>query len=575
MNICKLKIVKFRGVEECVLDIGKVNALVGENNAGKSSLLKAINAFFNPDDELLTFRKGQHQYSSNSYPKITVVFENIPAVPDLTSKVFDNTLTIELTYSPKTKNITYKYIKEEAHSLDMSFINDVLKQYVDFVLIPPIRNENDFLINEQAVLKRVIDRYLNKHFQSRDTVSPKFKEATNQLKKNAFNKISKELGRFYGSDHDLKFHLDYKKDITYRDFLDFTFLQIIDQDNHFNIEDNGSGIQSLTIIALYRLLASLLEKNILLGIEEPEINLHPQAQRKLVKIMLASLNANNEVQIFFTTHSTVIVDSIDHTDILLFRRIEDKKRGFKTTITQLPSDFMEKYDLSEEGYSKFHKYRNSDFFFSRFIVIVESSTDAEVFSALMRLKHIDMEDYSLSIINLDGIKNMKYPLFLIKELQLPYLIILDKDYFLPYLNTDLEPSRDSRGFPRYKFTSFNSGRYVESLIPDDEDRTKLLQLFKANHSRALDLLDKYNIISLRYCLEMDLISSGSACNIFYNKLNIPIVERSTKTLLVDKKKALKKMDNLMFVIENTPHQNLPNSYKRIKKVLIESIKKYC
>jgi hypothetical protein len=41
------------------------------------------------------------------------------------------------------------------------------------------------------------------------------------------------------------------------------------------------------------------------------------------------------------------------------------------------------------------------------------------------------------------------------------------------------------------------------------------------------------------------------------------------------KKALKKMDNLMYVIENTPHQNLPNSYKRIKKVLLERIKKYC
>ena len=575
MKICKVKLYKFRGVGECILDINEVNALVGENNAGKSSLLRALNAFFNFDEEEIAFIKGKHQYTSSSLPTITIFFDDLPDDEEVTEKAIDGKLIIEQKYSPRSKNITYKYITGQAHSLDKSFIDTILKKYVDFVLIPPIRNERDFIVSEQAVMKRVIDTYLEKHFSSRDTVTPKFKTATNFLQRNAFSKIAKELGQFYNLDHGFEFQLTYNDDITYKDFLQLLQLKIVDREHSFDIEDNGSGIQSLTIIALYRLLASLSSKNIILGIEEPEVNLHPQAQKQLIKNMISSLNPTNEIQIFFTTHSTVIVDTVKHTDIILFRKIEDSRRGFKTIVTQLPSDFMEKYGLEEGGYNKFHKYRNSEFFFSRFIVLVESTTDAEMFIKLMELKHISLEDYSLSVLNLDGVDNMKYPLFLIKELNLPFLAILDKDYFLRYLNEDLNSSRDTIGFPRYRYDNYKSGRYIESLITDELDRTRLLELFRTNHSRALDLLEKYNIICMKYCLEMDLIASDTACNLFYDRLQIDQTHREKRTLLVDRSNAIKKMKNLAAIIESTPHKNLPNSYKRIKKVIAEKIKEYC
>jgi len=310
-------------------------------------------------------------------------------------------------------------------------------------------------------------------------------------------------------------------------------------------------------------------------ISKPEVNLHPQAQKQLIKSMISSLNPTSEIQIFFTTHSAVIVDAVKHTDIILFRKVVDRKRGFKTIVTQLPSDFMEKYSLEEGGYNKFHKYRNSEFFFSRFIVLVESTTDAEIFIKLMELKDIKLEDYSLSILNLDGVDNMKYPLFLIKELDLPFLTILDKDYFLLYLNDKLDDSRDSVGFPRYLYDSYKRGRYIDTLITKEEDRTTLLELFRTNHSRALDLLEKYNIICMKYCLEMDLIASNTACEYFYEKLSIPVENREKLTLLMGKNNAIKKMRNLLYVVEATPHRNLPNSYKRIKKVMAEKIKEYC
>jgi len=122
MKICKVNLFKFRGVEECILDIHEVNALVGENNAGKSSLLRALNAFFNFDEEQLAFIKGKHQYTGKSLPTITIVFDDLPGDVEITQKAIDGRLTLEQKYSPRTKNVTYKYIQGNSQSLDKSFI---------------------------------------------------------------------------------------------------------------------------------------------------------------------------------------------------------------------------------------------------------------------------------------------------------------------------------------------------------------------------------------------------------------------------------------------------------------------
>lgn len=79
------------------------------------------------------------------------------------------------------------------------------------------------------------------------------------------------------------------------------------------VSEYGSGIKSLTVIALHRMLAQLGNTSIVLGIEEPETNLHPQAQRMLIN-SLKTGRQTCETQAIFATHST-IVDALDHDDI--------------------------------------------------------------------------------------------------------------------------------------------------------------------------------------------------------------------------------------------------------------------
>ena len=67
--------------------------------------------------------------------------------------------------------------------------------------------------------------------------------------------------------------------------------------------------------------------SIILGIEEPETNLHPQAQRMLIHSLQNSRQAC-ETQAIFATHSTVVIDALNHDDIVLVRKVKGFKARF-------------------------------------------------------------------------------------------------------------------------------------------------------------------------------------------------------------------------------------------------------
>jgi len=66
-----------------------------------------------------------------------------------------------------------------------------------------------------------------------------------------------------------------------------------------SIINEGTGLNQLIL-----LLATLTEapKNAIIGIEEPELHLHPSAQSKLAKILMGIAKSHSK-QIIFTTHS--------------------------------------------------------------------------------------------------------------------------------------------------------------------------------------------------------------------------------------------------------------------------------
>jgi hypothetical protein len=154
-----------------------------------------------------------------------------------------------------------------------------------------------------------------------------------------------------------------------------------------------------------------------------------------------------------------------------------------------------------------------------------------------------------------------------------FLIILDKDYFIPYLNDELDKSRNSNGFPKYRYEyKSNQLDLIKEIIPDERVRTRLLKEFKRNHSSAMNTLENYNVICFRYMLEIDLIASDTGANIYYEHLNISEQNKNKLELLKNRKKQIKDIRNILEVIKRLPYKNYPNSYKRIRNFLKNKFK---
>lgn len=571
MKIKDIHISKFRSVENGKFHFNQITAIVGQNNSGKSALMRALNSFFNPEIEIHHYINGTNLYSTKrAIPRITIDFQSVPNKPIYNPFTINGEITVKQEFNKQRNKLEYS-VKNNGtfQTATEAFINELFSD-VQFVLIPTERGAKYQGQDEVTILKRLLDNFFSTHTAKRDTLSPKVKDAFKYLKKNALSKVSKGIEEMYLAKKGFNLEIDSRFPLNYELFINDLSIKVIEEGQNFKLEECGSGIQSLIAISIYRYLAKLDHTNYIIGIEEPEINLHPQAQKELIFALLDETN-NNDLQLIFTTHSTVLIDELDHTKIVLVRKEKDEKRSFKTTIHQLDSNFWNNYNLQVLQYDKFHKFRNSEFFFANHVIVTEGPTDSEVFRNLLKQKNVVIERHGISVLELSGINSLKYAFYLLRDLSIPKTMIIDKDFFFDYQNGDKANSRYASGFFNYRNTFKN-----ETLIPEilnvENKRNQIETFLTENHSRALDLTLEFDVLCMKYNMEMDLIASTTARNLIYQRLNIPVADRNTNNLLTNYEKGLKKLELLLYVLDNLPHRNLPNSYKRMIKRFQELIK---
>ncbi len=571
MKIKEVHISKFRSVENGKFHFNQVTAIVGQNNSGKSALMRALNSFFNPIAEIHHFMDGTNLYTTKrAVPRITIDFESVPNKAVYNPFLNNGQICVKQEFNKQRNRLEYS-VKSNNNFLIATedFVKELFSD-VQFVLIPTERGAKYKGQDEITILKKLLDNFFSTHTAKRDTLSPKVKDAFKYFKKNALSKVSKGIEDMYLAKKGFSVEIDSRFPLNYELFINDLAIKIVEEEQNFKLEECGSGIQSLVAISIYRYLAKLNHSNFIIGIEEPEINLHPQAQKELIFALLDETN-NNDLQLIFTTHSTVLIDELDHTKIVLVRKEKDVKRSFKTTIHQLNSQFWQNYNLQTLQYDKFHKFRNSEFFFANHVIVTESPTDSEVFRNLLKLKNLVIERHGISVLELSGISSLKYAFYLLRDLKIPKTMIIDKDFFFDYQNGSKANSRYGNGFFNYRNT-YNNEPLIPEILNNQNKRTQIEGLLSSNHSRALDLTLEFDVLCMKYNMEMDLVGSTTARNLIYNRLNIPVADRNTNNLLTNFEGSLKKLDLLLHVISNLPHQNLPNSYKRLIKRFKEIVK---
>ncbi|SDS83253.1 ATP-dependent nuclease [Microterricola viridarii] len=561
IHVTKVRIEKFRAIGKAEVELQEATALVGQNGSGKSSVLRALNSFFNFEEERADFEAGRHAYQKGTGSTIELTITGLasdPALPYV--QPGGTTLRAQFKFT-RLKASWHVYTGGRWQKAPDGF-RDALRKQISFALIPTRRDHEVAHGAEHGLLGRAAGEWIAANRQ-RDRVSPRLVEIGASFKKNALTGFQKQLRQVAPMNGPFSFELEFSTDPDYRLLLPNLALTVREGGQSIRLEDSGSGTQSIAIFALYAYLAELEGKAFIIGMEEPEQNLHPQAQRQLMAHLVGM-----GLQVVFTTHSPTIVDTLEHEQVILCRRVIGKSRGLESQLTQVGSNFFTRYGIDRASYYRFHRRLNSEFLFADFVVVVEGPADTAVVNTLMQDAGVDTAELGMNIVTLGGVTSIAHMYYLMRELDIASAYVVDKDYFLPYSKSDRAASLDSAGYPQYQSVA-KSGTLLPVLFPKTSDQATLTRHLHRNHAEAMKMLRPLGFFCFRYALEVDLVAAQKPRAKMFASLKVAASDQNEKHLLTKRyaSKGIKSLEVIVDAITGIPPVALPNSYKALRREL--------
>lgn len=448
-----LRINGFRGIENLEITLPKVTILFGQNNAGKTSIIKALQLvlgdygrYLSSEDFFIDSADDQQVDKITVDIRIIPIDENgrVKTFEDDWVNVFGEIIQPDLdeydyvalrAIAKQHETLQGKYITEreyltEWNDFDNWLDSDTLKltKKLDEITFIPIDAQRD-IHSEIKEKYSFIGRVLSNINYSSSEIE-ELEEKIAEINQNAVDK-SANLTH-------LKTHLDKLSETTLgrgkteimpfpkkiRDLSKNFSLHFGDNANSsFSMEYHGMGTRSwasmLTVKAFTEMLRDSFEKESkpffsLIAAEEPEAHLHPNAQRTLYN-QLASM----ENQVIVSTHSPYLISMADYSQLRALY-----KKDAKVYCYQLDKHLErnEKYEL-RRGMVR----TNSELFFSKVILLAEGVTEEQVLPAL--LQNYFSKNCSALGVNCVGINGKSYAPYikLAVSFGVPVCIISDND----------------------------------------------------------------------------------------------------------------------------------------------------
>ncbi|MBI3806750.1 MAG: ATP-dependent endonuclease [Nitrospirae bacterium] len=543
MKLTHLHIKNFRSCREIYLEIGNMHALVGANNAGKSSVLRALDFLFNPSAKLLNEESFWNKDTSLEI-RVEAVFSELTNKEEEALGAYLNTDgTFHMARSARMgtrsgesesdseqgedkigvgqhckkpvpesewlqeSHITGNNIKEWWKKKDQLVVNgvsfadflggtttptvtawkDKAKEFIEthaekipkkdtwidnpkgyanvlkgtlpfFVLVPAVRDVTEESKGTKsspfgkllyAILDTVTEEKKSKIGSILGEVSkqmnrtggaervPLIAETENQL-----NKLLNDF--FIGCDLEIEFQTPTLEVLLASPKL------FVDDGFRNAVENKGHGLQRAVIFTILRRYAEHMtssaegkKRNLILAVEEPELYMHPQAQRTIRRVFRKIAEGGD--QVLFSTHSSLLVDVAYFDEIIRMECIVGTVNGKKTAESrawQLPMSKMiqdleirfptTKGNVTPESmrdqYSHAYNPRRNEGFFAFKIVLVEGPTEEYSLPIYAdSLPNCAFDPQGISAVECGGKGSMDRLFRIFNELHIPCFMLFDYD----------------------------------------------------------------------------------------------------------------------------------------------------
>jgi len=416
--IKKIRIQNFRSIKNLEIQLGKINAFIGPNNAGKSNIMKALSLILGETyPTVKSFDDKDFYKYDKSNPILIEVFFDQPLRCD--SRVYG----FKLTYDGS--NCEYVPIDSGGNELTYSSgrvmkISNEMKEEVTLLYL-----SLDRLASGQVTpSKWTLYGKLIKHINSK-IASEKKEEFKNKVQEGYTNNIYPAIQQV---EDILKGHI---REQTGLDVL--LKLSILDPteviknlrpyfkegDIEYDAEDMGAGTQSALAIAIARAYAEVVRNPLIIAIEEPELYLHPHGCRHFYKL-LKDL-ADNGLQIIYTTHERSFVDIRNFESIHIVRKENEETVVYSGSSLTRSSQFDE-----VKTASKFDEYLN-EVFFAEHVILVEGFSDKVACQLALEKLGLDIDLKNVSIIECGSKTAIKPIAEILKHFSIYTFVLIDSD----------------------------------------------------------------------------------------------------------------------------------------------------
>jgi putative ATP-dependent endonuclease of the OLD family len=379
MKIFDINIRNFRGIKNLDnLKVGDINTFVGKNDAGKSCILKAMDAFFNekftnhdvykgiaegekteitirfvPEDNINKLALDSEnkiqlkkQFSFNSTGKL--IKEVFYVCNDINSNEIGNCWgvkeseinsflsSIQVEYSKSGRGVTNlsKIEQIDAATIDKGrvlktypadeFLKNIKKQY-EFIELPDYSlfdAEQDLNVSSstfQTQFKPIATQSLN----SNADLTSQIESNVQRDLENEFGVITELMKRNVPELEKIKPSVS----CNWGNLVKFDLsLKFSNDTFEIPISNKGTGFKRLLMVAYFEYLAQKTTKRYqIYGIEEPETFLHPELQNDLLNSII-SLSENS--QFFITTHSPVFAGATKNSSIVVVKKVDEISNYF-------------------------------------------------------------------------------------------------------------------------------------------------------------------------------------------------------------------------------------------------------
>ncbi|MFN9476163.1 ATP-dependent nuclease [Acidovorax sp.] len=432
MRITSFDFSYIKSFKSLSFDIDKTSVLIGQNDHGKSSILKTIDIVLNRLDANILRHGALHPDMAEV---LLPIFPVQAKARRITINYRSGTHKKQLHITVRT-DLTFTVVEKIERSQKTTSqaieVLGKLREANKFILIPALRDA------QSPEFQEIFTRMLREHGLSkmipqkaggtpkeyralkdiRDTVTTRIKPYIN---KELLPQISEKFGFTPQHKLALKFDVDVSgigEWILQNLKLGF---ELDEAGSTLALSESGSGIQSGVLLALHRLeqqAAQNPDVQHILAIEEPEAFLHPQRQKELFHDINNAKSPN--LRVIITTHSPYIVSETKFTELGLVRK-EGTHSALHVAECKSPQE--------EEMFNAYSDEFNASIFFAEKVIFVEGESDLRVIKSLLE-KHLGSKSHRISIVSAAGNQNFSPFLRMIKAwgaAKIPHLVVTDFD----------------------------------------------------------------------------------------------------------------------------------------------------